>query len=102
MEWANSAVPDLLRHLGHPLNAARVAWPQAALPAGTVMAMYPTPTTVGAFWDHYVAPVVRAQTLIRDVRRRHGGMRAIRLAWRTAWPRQSEFGAQASRHREVA
>jgi hypothetical protein len=100
IEWARSAVPDLLRRLGHPLDAACVAWPEAALPAGTVMAMYPTPTTVGAFWDDYVAPVVRVQTLIRDVRRRHGGVRAIRRAWRTAMPHQ--FGAQASRQSEVA
>jgi hypothetical protein len=102
MEWTHSAIPDLLRRLGHPLNAADVAWPHAALPAGTVMAMYPTPTTVGTFWDQYVAPVIRAQALIRDVRRRHGGLRAIRRAWRTAAPHRPAFDAAASRQEEVA
>lgn len=99
MEWGRSAVPGLLRRLGHPLNPA---WPKAALPAGTEMAMYVTPTTVGAFWNGYVAPVVRAQALIRDVRRRHGGMRLIRHAWRAAPLHHSTSGAQAPRHKEIA
>jgi hypothetical protein len=89
IEWKRSAVPDLLRHLGHPLDAQQSAWPRAALPAGTVMAMHPAATTVGTFWEQYVAPVIRAQSLIRDVRRRHGGMRAIRRGW-TAAARQRE------------
>jgi len=97
MEWAYSAVPDLLRRLGHVMPEA---WPPTALPDGTVMTMYATPTTVGAFWDQYVGPVVRAQTLIRDVRRRHGGLRAIRRAWRTAHPHPSQFGAPAPRQQE--
>jgi len=99
MEWGRSAVPGLLRRLGHPLNPA---WPKAALPAGTVMAMYVTPTTVGAFWNGYVEPVVRAQALIRDVRRRHGGMGRIRRAWRAASLHQPTSGAQAPQHKEIA
>lgn len=104
-EWARSAVPDLLRRLGHPLDAGCRAWPRGTLPAGTVMAMYATPTTIGEFWDYYVAPVIRAQALIRDVRRRHGGLRAIRRAWRTAVPQGAVVataGARAPRQQGAA
>lgn len=101
MEWSRSAIPDLLRRLGYPLDEDQVAWPPASLPAGAVMAVHPTPTTVATFWDQYVAPAVLAQALVRDVRRRHGGMRAIQRAWRIAALDQSKQGAPATRQEEV-
>lgn len=102
MEWGYSALPDLLQRLGHPLKAAVASWPKSALPAGTVMTMFSTPTTVGAFWEGYVGPVVRAKSLIRDVGQRHGGLRAIRRAWRNSPLYSSRIDAQASRQQEIA
>lgn len=80
-EWTRSALPDVLRQLGHPLEPG-AAWPNGALPAGVVMTIYRATSSLGEFWDYYVSPVVRVQGLIRDVRRRHGGLRAVRRAWR--------------------
>ena len=92
-EWTRSALPDVLRELGYPLEARRVAWPNAALPAGVVMTIYRSTTSLGEFWNYYVSPVVRVQALIRDVRRRHGGLRAIQRAWRARAPRQKREAA---------
>lgn len=83
-EWTRSAVPALLRGLAPAAAADAVVWPAAALPAGTVMTLHEIPTSVGEVWDSYVAPVNAVRLLIGEVRRRRGGLRAIRQAWRDA------------------
>jgi hypothetical protein len=92
-EWTRSAVPDLLHRLGHPLATDGVVWSKGELPTGTEMAVYRATTSLGEFWDYYVEPVVRTQALIRDVKTRHGGLRAIRRAWRAVAPHGATINA---------
>lgn len=104
-EWSRSAVPELLRELGDSGAGGSIAWPKRGLPAGIVMAIYQTPTTLGEFWDYYVEPVTRVRSLIREVRRRRGGLRAIRRAYDEAFPSRAGMGmtrTSSSQHREHA
>lgn len=84
MEWKNSPLPAVLGALGVYPEEEGISWPTAGLPEGVVMAMHETPTTLGEFWKYYVEPTNRLKILIQEVRKRHGGLRAIRRRYRAA------------------
>jgi hypothetical protein len=82
MEWKGSTIPALLGALGVYPDREEPAWPASGLPDGVVMTVNETPTTLGEFWKYYVEPTNRLKGLIREVKKRRGGMRAIRRAYR--------------------
>jgi hypothetical protein len=79
-EWARSNIPSLLKVLGVSLDDH--SWPKAGLPEGTVMMLHETPTTLGEFWEYYVAPTNRARALIRNVSRDSRGLSQLRRRFR--------------------
>lgn len=51
---------------------------RSRLPDGIVLMMYETPTTLGEFWENYVKRPNGLKKRIKDIRKRHGGVGAIR------------------------